>query len=241
MDPLKFAVVWLKSRFRRGTDSATNPPGEVVRVGANLEPVATSAVNEIVSSVADPLLVAAGFHSTKPRRWIRSFAPIRHIFEIVPMKGASYVPTWGISFDFVPHITGGKLAWHRTEKSARINIVYDPVDFDASWRERACIDSFHGPEGPLSDAQRVLTTAIRQALEWLEPVRDLADALDRAEFLRTADRPGGRFGFANYVQQPLAYAFLLARNGAREDALKALDGWIASHELSELRSTSLSC
>ena len=63
-----------------------NPPGGVVRVGAGLEPVSASTVNEIVSSVADPLLVAAGFHSTKPRRWIRSFAPIRHILEIVPMK-----------------------------------------------------------------------------------------------------------------------------------------------------------
>lgn len=212
-----------------------NPPGGVVRVGAGLEPVSASTVNEIVSSVADPLLVAAGFHSTKPRRWIRSFAPIRHIFEIVPMKGASYVPTWGLSLDFVPHISGAKLAWHRTEKSARMDLVYDPVDFDASWRERACIGSFHGPEGTLTDSQRVLPAAIQQALDWLNPVRDIASALERAEFLRTADRPGDRFGFANYVQQPLAYAFLLARSGSREDALKALDGWIASHELNDLR------
>lgn len=161
MDPLKFAVVWLKSHFRRGTAPARNPPGGVVRVGAGLEPVSASTVNEIVSSVTDPLLTSAGFHSLRTRRWVRSLAPVRHIFEIVPMKGASYVPTWGISLDFVPHISGGKLAWHRTEKSARMDLVYDPVDFDASWRERACIGSFHGPEGTLSDAQRVLTAAIQ--------------------------------------------------------------------------------
>jgi hypothetical protein len=204
-------------------------------MSAGLEPVSTSAVNEIVASVADPLLVAAGFHSTTPRRWVRSFAPIRHIFEIVQMKGASYAPTWGISLDFIPHISGGKLAWHRTEKSARMDLVYDPVDFDARWRERACIDSVHGLEGTLTDAQRVLTVAIQQALEWLDPVRDIASALERAEVFRTAARPGGRFGFANYVQQPLAYAFLLARNGSRDRALEELDSWIRSRDLDELR------
>lgn len=53
------------------------------------------------------------------------------------MKGASYVPIWGISLDFVPHVAGNRLAWHRTDKSARMDLVYDPVDFDERWQERS--------------------------------------------------------------------------------------------------------
>lgn len=151
------------------------------------------------------------------------------------MKGASYVPVWGISLDFVPHVSGKRIAWHRTEKSARMDLVYDPVDFDARWQERSSIGALRGPDATLHDARRVLPAAIRQAIDWLDAGGDVAAALERAEFLRSADRPGRRFAFESYVQQPLAYAFLLARNGSREEALKMLDAWISSHGLDELR------
>jgi hypothetical protein len=198
-------------------------------VSNDWQPTSTAAVNEIVSKVADPLLVPTGFRSTKPRRWVRSFAPVRHIFEVVAMKGASFVPVWGISLDFVPHVTGERLGWHRTDKSARMDLVYDPIDFDPRWQERSCIGSLRGADATLNDARRVLPAAVRDALGWLDPGRDVASVLGRAEFLRSADRPGRRFAFENYVQQPLAYAFLLARNGSSEKAHEVLDAWITSH------------
>lgn len=57
----------------------------------------------------------------------------RHVVELQALKGLSYCPQWRLSLDFVPHITGGgKVRWHRTAKSARLDLVYRPIDFEPS-------------------------------------------------------------------------------------------------------------
>jgi hypothetical protein len=66
----------------------------------------------------------------RPRKWVRARPPIRDLIEVVAMKGASLIPRWGISLDFVPHVQGDAIRWHRSDKSAIADIVYDPVDFD---------------------------------------------------------------------------------------------------------------
>jgi hypothetical protein len=192
-------------------------------------------VDGIVSGIAEPLLMAGGFQTSARRRWARSYPPIRHVFELAPMKGATFIPRWGLSLDFVPHVKGNELAWHRTDKSAVLDLVYDPVDFDAEWASSFAIYSLHGADRVRRDAERVLPAAVRKARAWLDGAQELASVLERAEWLRTADRPGRRFAFENYVQQPLAYAFLLARSGSRDQALQVLDGWIAMHSHQQFR------
>ena len=192
-------------------------------------------VDAILSELAEPLLAGSKFRPATRRRWVRSYAPIRHVFEVGAMKGGVFMPRWGLSLDFVPHVKGNALAWHRTEKSAILDLVYDPVDFDAEWQRHWAIDSLHGPSGFRRDAQRVLPLAVEKACAWLDDVTDITSALQRAEWLRTADRPGRRFAFLNHVQQPLAYAFLLARGGSPEAALDALDGWLAFNDLERMR------
>ncbi len=194
-----------------------------------------AAANAILAEVAGPLLAANNFRPATRRRWVRSYAPIRHVFELGAMKGGALMPRWGLSFDFVPHVKGRALAWHRTEKSASLDLVYDPVDFDAEWQRHWAIDSLHGPDDFRRDAQRILPLAVEKACAWLEGVTSLTSALERAEWLRTADRPGRRFVFVNHVQQPLAYAFLLARGGSPDAALDVLDRWIAFHGFEGIR------
>jgi hypothetical protein len=154
-------------------------------------------VETIVSSIAEPLLTAGGFQPGARRRWVRAYPPIRHVFELVPMKGATFIPRWGFSLDFVPHVKGSALAWHRTDKSAALDLVYDPVDFDADWASRWAIQSLHGADGVRRDAERILPAALLKARAWLDGATELASVLERAEWLRTADRPGRRFGFEN--------------------------------------------
>ena len=192
-------------------------------------------VDAIVAVVADPLLVAAGFHGVSRRRWVRSFAPIRHVFEIALLKGRMLVPRWGISLDFVPHVRGKGLAWHRTEKSATPDLVFDPVDFDPEWRARCGIDTL-GEEVVVRRAvEQRLPVAIASALPWFDGARDLSSVMELAEWLRTTARPGNRFAFEAYVQQPLAYAFLLARTGRPEAARDELSQWIAANALEPRR------
>jgi hypothetical protein len=180
----------------------------------------------LLAAVADPLLGAAEFRKVTRRRWARSQPPVRHVFEIAALKGATLVPRWGFSLDFVPHVQGGRLAWHRTEKSARLDLVYDPVDLDADWDARWGISTLHGAERVRADAERVLPAAVRRARDWLDGIHEIPSVLERAEWLRTARRAGDRFRFEDWVQQPLAHAFLLARTGARERALEVLEHWI---------------
>ena len=179
-----------------------------------------------VANVVAPLLSKYGFESSaKGRRWIRARPPIRDVFEIAALKGAWQVPRWGISLDFVPHISGEAVRWHRTSKSAQIDFVFDPVDFFADWQDGWAITALHGEVGVRRDAARVLPLAVEHALGWFSSFED-GDLLGRVEDHRHADRPGRRFGFDNWVQQPLAYAFVLARAGAADNAMAALDRWI---------------
>ena len=83
---------------------------------------------------------------------------------------------------------------------------------------------------PDTDFQTVLA-----ALEWFDGVLDIPAALVRANELCTAERAAGRFRFTNYVQQPIAYAFLLARAGSRDAGLAELERGIEFHQLQHLR------
>jgi hypothetical protein len=191
-------------------------------------------VDAIVTAIVEPLLTPAGFTRGARRKWVRAHPPIRHLFELTTMKGAQFAPRWGLSLDFVPHPKGKTLAWHRTDKSASADLMYDPFDFDADW-ERWAINSIYGPARVRTDAERVLPAAVRAALAWFDGVHDIPAALVRADELRTAERPAGRFRFTNYVQQPIAYAFLLARTGSRDAALAELERGIEFHQLQHLR------
>ena len=198
-------------------------------------PTPAAEVDAVISGLVEPLLTIAGFRSGARRRWVRFYPPIRHVFELAPMKGKAFIPRWGLSLDFVPHVKGKSIGWHRTDSSAISDLVYDPVDFDADCASRWAINSLHGAGELRRDAERVLPAAVRNARAWLDGAQELASVLERAEWLRTADRPGRRLTFENYVQQPLAYAFLLARSGSPDEALQVLDGWISMHSHHHLR------
>jgi hypothetical protein len=62
-----------------------------------------------------------------PRRWIDgSKPPARKLFEFQLLKGASLKACWGFSLDFVPHVSGN-IRWHRSDKTARLDVIIDPV------------------------------------------------------------------------------------------------------------------
>jgi hypothetical protein len=152
------------------------------------------------------------------------------VFEVSALKGAQHVPRWGISLDFVPHVSGESVRWHRTNRSAEIDFVFDPVDFFADWQDKWAISALHGEAGIVRDAARVLPAAVERALGWFSSFAD-QNLLDRVEEHRRADRPGRRFGFDNWVQQPLAYAFVLARSGKADEATAVLEKWIGARAM----------
>ena len=100
------------------------------------ELVSANEMDDIFDETLGDALDEHGFEQVAPRKWVRSTkAPIRDLVHILAMKGASFVPCWGFSLDFVPHISGSSIRWHRTAKSSMFDLRYDPVDYDIGWMQ----------------------------------------------------------------------------------------------------------
>ncbi|HKV41499.1 MAG TPA: hypothetical protein VJX67_19995 [Blastocatellia bacterium] len=73
--------------------------------------------NAMIQSHLRELLAPLGLNEISPRRWVDGARPpARLIFELKLPTGAGLGALWGFSLDFVPHISGGSLRWHRSDK-----------------------------------------------------------------------------------------------------------------------------
>jgi hypothetical protein len=176
-------------------------------------------------------LTPHGFEQADRRRWVRSAKqPIRELFSVLAMKGAAFSPCWGFSLDFVPHVSGSSVRWHRSTKAAHFDLCYDPVDYTTDVDEWF-VDSLMGRSVARKGAARVTRQALELALPWFASVNTLADLV--REFEAKKERPFVRFGFYNYVQGPLAYAFVLARVGRWADAEAEIGRYLDGGHLRE--------
>ena len=181
------------------------------------EIVTVKEMHEIVSDALEPMLDLLGFECQKPLHWVRGDdAPIRQLFCLRQWKGGSVAPAWGISLDFVPHVSGSSVKWHRTSKSAIFDLGCDPHDRTMEFYYTK------GKSHVALEAPRVLPAALQAAQSfWLSVCKEseLLSAFE-AEKARLAQRRG--LGFYNHVQYPVAYAFCLARSGNLSQALAEL-------------------
>ena len=185
-----------------------------------MEPLKAKDADRILSEHLGAKLVAEGFEAVIARKWVRSTrAPIREVFQINAMKGASFAPAWGISLDFVPHLSGASIKTHRTTKGAVFDLSYDPVDYATdvnSW----CADTFQAASEFAVAVDRVAEKALPLAKSFWAETATIDGLLKAFEAKRT--RPFVRFGLDNYPQQSLAFAFVLARAGKLEEARERL-------------------
>src|SRR5262245_63517673 len=131
---------------------------------SSFEVVATDQIHQIIAPIAEQLLVPLGFESHRPLHWLKSDdAPIRQVFCLRQWKGGALAPAWGLSLDFVPHVSGSRLRWHRTVKSARLDITVNAHgrDLDMSY--------IRGAEPVLSLAAVVASKAVTLAIELWKP------------------------------------------------------------------------
>jgi hypothetical protein len=168
---------------------------------------------QILRITFGPQLESAGFTESGTRMWTRSVKThITEVFQIQPVKGLSYSPRWGLSLDFVPRISGSSIKWHRTPKSAVIDLKYDPLDYE---RIPFCTSRIDGCSAEQT-SQRLADGSISSALSWFDKVRseeDLLTAFEEARSLKAI-----RFAFYNYRPHAIAYAFVLSRAGRLNEA-----------------------
>lgn len=187
--------------------------------------------NEAVEGMLGAALRGIGFETVRPRRWVRSTrAPIRHVLEIQALKGVSYCPMWGLSLDFVPHLTArGDVRWHRTPKSAEFDLVYRPIDY-----ARRPEDAREWSMSPLAtreelaeDVARVTRLTLAEAPRLWDRASATADL--PGLYAEHRERPSQGLPYASFPQQALANVFVLAKTGA--DARPALAEYVRSYEV----------
>lgn len=149
---------------------------------------------------------------------------IRRIFEIRAMKGAGLQPVWGYSFDFVPHIAGTVVKWHRTEKTARADLWL------GSGRRDDEMTYLYGIDELRRQIPGRLRRALANATDFWTP-RPAISALPQLfeRVARERESVGSAPSVELVPQIGIAHAFVLARNGhAREgeDMLRQVLGRI---------------
>src|SRR5207244_4395149 len=112
---------------------------------------------------------------------------------------------WGLSLDYVPRMTGATISWHRTNKSASVDLSYSPKDGEADrttqvWTMRG-ID---GEEALNADARRLLRWGIPKALAFFDTVTNVRDL--GALFEGKVRDKTSNWLYANLTYAPLAYA-----------------------------------
>lgn len=177
-----------------------------------------STVHEKLSTA----LAERGFHPSRKDRWSRVNEPeILALVELEPLK-AAFSAAWGVSLAFVPHLEqkkGFRVEWHRAEKSARFDLSYNPLDYERDlgpW----CLDQLSRPETFVQETESFAERIAENATRFVEPLQSPEAVLAALEAKR--ERPSIRLSFEHYPQEVLAYAFLLARCGRRQEADNAL-------------------
>ena len=172
-------------------------------------------------------LVPIGFERIKANRWVHSgHAPIRRIFALSGLKGLSTAPVWGLSFDFVPHLAAGdEVRWHRTPKSAGLDLPYDPIDYTRDVKSWS-LSRFEAAGALEKAAHSLAEKSIQSAVAFWARIGSLEDVPKVFEEWQT--RPFVRFGFINYVHASLVYAFVLARLGRPSEASAWLERYLAN-------------
>lgn len=180
-------------------------------------------IEEIHRRVSPPIeehLIPLGFELQKPLHWVRGEdAPIRQMFVLQQYKGGVVAPIWGLSLDFVPHVSGSEVKWHRTQKSARLDAVMDPRDRSMEFHY------MYGPEHIAQKAPAAISMALGQAEPFWGSAKSIAELPNVYEGIKR-HMSGGGLGFYNFVQHPLAFAFVLAKVGRHEEAESELSRYV---------------
>lgn len=175
------------------------PPFAIVRIDQ---------IHEIVAPTVEALLGPLGFVAQGPVTWVRSDdAPIRQLFCIQQWQGGKAAPGWGLSLDFVPHLSGNEVKWHRTLKSARPDIMIPAQD--------RSLDFYYcyGPELIAQTAPDIIVRAIEHAQVFWASAHSVAVL---PQVFEQVQEKGLGIHYAH--SRSRAHAFALAMNGLPDEA-----------------------
>lgn len=168
-------------------------------------------------------LTKRGFSKAKQRLWVRP-GPLemRHVVMFSTSKGLALKVSSGISLEFVPHISGNAVKWHRTNISAIIDLWFADGDVRPDDVLYPDLDTMKGPEMLRRQASRLAPAYVAEAEKWWDKVREIPSLLDVFEAQKRL-WDSSPYSFYSRGPHALAYPFVLARAGQADRGRAVLD------------------
>jgi hypothetical protein len=184
-----------------------------------------SLIDTVIGEVFDRPLREAGFEKIRHRVFVRSrFAEMNDVIEFYrDHLNLNFV--WGFSLNFVPHLTQGvgEVRWHRTVKSARMDLRYS--GFGRKPAPGWCIETTQGEARLRSSALLTCSAMLPKATALFESVHGFQDL---SGLFRAEERPNDwGWSLTMFPQVHLAYAFYLAKSGQEAEAREMMSDWMA--------------
>jgi hypothetical protein len=158
------------------------------------------------------------FERTGDLKWVS--APIHHVRRIVEfqaIKGAEYSGRWGYSIDFVPVLTGSRVAWKRAPSKAQFDLCIDPID-DLGRVPDWCSFGLTSSDQHRSKIGNAVANAAVMDFESVASLNDLCTV-----FQTRSDKTFSRFSLANYTQTDLAWGLALLACGHEAQGRQHID------------------
>jgi hypothetical protein len=181
-----------------------------------------------INAFLNPHLAKLGFVRQRQGAWVKQDClSARPMLELKHYKGAVSALVWGFALTYVPHFNNSctKLFWHRTAKSARLDVY----PFDEIERTEA-LSRFSTPDDHSAAVERVLGAALDHAGEFFARFRCTEDLLLLFERLRSYEGQG--LGYWNYTNLPVAHAFTLRVTGDYAAGKAILDKYVQRMDIS---------
>ena len=197
------------------------------------EPCPPKIVHKLIEEIFDESLLGEGFEKVKPLQYARS--RLNEMHDVIKFKG-EYVGllfTWGLSLRFVPHITMGvgDIRWHRTPKSANMDLIYSGFHRDSNDRGFR-IRTIQGKDALRDDAVITRVHLLPRALQFFNTVKHISDLETLFQHQEFHNEWGAKL--SNLPQVALAYSFYLAKSGQEQKARRYMSDWLQlGHEREE--------
>jgi hypothetical protein len=181
-------------------------------------------IDAVVREVFDQPLAGVGFQRVRDRLYVRS--RIREMNDVIEFfrdrLNLNFV--WGLSLNFVPHITNGveNVRWHRTPKSANPDLRYSGFGRvpELGWS----IPATSGEDELRRSAILTRSEMLPKALKFFESIKKFHDL---ESVFQERERPN-EFGWTSdmFTQVSLAYAFYLVKSGQEQKGRRYLSDWV---------------
>ncbi len=190
-----------------------------------IEPCPPETVQRVIEEIFDVPLLKSRFEKVKPLQYVRS--RLNQMHDVIKFKGehVSLLFTWGLSLRFVPHITMGvgDIRWHRSAKSASMDLIYSGFHHDCNDRGFR-IRTIQGKDALRDDAITTRDHLLPKALQFFNTVKHTSDLEALFQHEEFHNEWGAKL--SNLPQVALAYSFYLAKSGQEQKARRYMSDWL---------------